>query len=332
MHMPTSGGYKYIVQAHCSLSHYPEYRALRSETAKTLGDWIYENLLCRWGALSEIVTDNGPAFVKAAGYLCKKYRINHIRISGYNSQANGTVERPHFDVRQSLFKASDGDQTKWSGAIHSVFWAERVTVRRRLGVSPYFAVTGTHPLLPLDIAEATYLLPPPTSMLSTTDLIARRAIELQKRRSQVQRLYDNVLQARIQAARRFERDHSAVIKDFNFKCGDLVLSRNTAIEKSLNRKMRPRYTGPLVVIARNKGGAYILCELDGSVLDRPVAAFRLVPYFARTTIALPADILDIEQNRLRQMQESNSLGDDDEDLEEQTDDWLEEEDSDADKD
>ncbi|KAJ6618390.1 hypothetical protein B0H10DRAFT_1248119 [Mycena sp. CBHHK59/15] len=28
-----------------------------------------------------------------------------------------------------------------------------------MGCSPYFAVTGTHPLLPLDISEATYLLP-----------------------------------------------------------------------------------------------------------------------------------------------------------------------------
>jgi hypothetical protein len=43
-------------------------------------------------------------------YLSKQYHLNHIRISGYNSRANGTVERSHFDVRQSLFKVIDGDQ------------------------------------------------------------------------------------------------------------------------------------------------------------------------------------------------------------------------------
>jgi hypothetical protein len=47
MHMPPSGAYRYIVQARCSLSYYPEFHMLRAETARTLGDWIYEDILCR---------------------------------------------------------------------------------------------------------------------------------------------------------------------------------------------------------------------------------------------------------------------------------------------
>lgn len=159
--------------------HYPEYKALRCERGQVVGDWIYEDIICRWGALAEIVTDNSTVFISAVERLSKKYKINHIRISGYNSCANGIVERPHFDVRQSLFKAADGDEAKWAAIHHSVFWVERVTVCRRLGMSPYFAVTGMHPLLPLDLIEATYLLPPPASILSSMDLIAQRAIELQ---------------------------------------------------------------------------------------------------------------------------------------------------------
>jgi hypothetical protein len=48
---------------------------------------------------------------------------------------------------------------------------ERVTVRKCMGCSPYYAATGTHPLIPLDILEATYLQPAPESVMSTTDLI-----------------------------------------------------------------------------------------------------------------------------------------------------------------
>ncbi|KNZ77265.1 hypothetical protein J132_05975 [Termitomyces sp. J132] len=72
----------------------------------------------------------------------------------------------------ALFKAVDGDQSRWSTATYSVFWSERVTVHKQMGCSPYFATTGTHPLLPADIVEVTYLQPPPNSLLSTTDLIA----------------------------------------------------------------------------------------------------------------------------------------------------------------
>jgi hypothetical protein len=311
MHLPPSAGFKYLVQGRDSLSHWPEFRNLRSETGKTIGDWIYEEILCRWGTLSEIVSDNGTAFVKAIEYLAKRYHVHHIRISGYNSRANGQVERAHYDVRQALFKAADGDPSKWSQVSASVFWSERVTTRKRMGCSPYFAATGTHPIIPLDIVEATYLQPPPDSVLSTTDLISRRAIALQKRREHLRDLRDKVVASRKLAAQRFEQENYHTIRDFDFKRGSLVLIRNTAIEKALNRKMRARYLGPLIVVLRNRGGAYVLCELDGTVLDRPVAAFRVIPYLARQSIPLPDNFLDITPERLRAMGDSESLGDDD---------------------
>ena len=177
-----------------------------------------------------------------------------------------------------------------------------------MGCSPYFAVTGMHPLLPLNIVEASYLLPPPESILSTTDLIARRAITLQKRRTQLAEIHSKVYEARRKAAIKFEKEHANSIRDYNFKLGDLVLMRNTAIEKALNKKMKPRYLGPLIVISKNKGGAYIIAELDGTLFDRPIAAFQLVPYFARKRIALPPlkDLLDISKERLDKLRKSTS--------------------------
>ena len=111
--------------------------------------------------------------------------------------------------------------------------------------------------------------------------------------------------AQLQAAVCFEREHDSTIRDFNFKWGDLVLVRNTAIEKALNRKMWARYIGPLIVISRNKGGAYIICELDGSVFDRPVATFRVIPYLARRSLAIPnlQDFIDVPRKRITEMEE-----------------------------
>lgn len=156
--------------------------------------------------------------------------------------------------------------------------------------------------------------------MSTTDLIAQRAIALQKQQSELETIHSKVFETRLKAARRFEIDHFTTICNFDFKKGDLVLVRNTAIEKALNRKMRARYLGPLVVILRNKGGAYILCELDGSVLDRPIAQFRVIEYRARKSIPLPEiDSLDISTSRLRQLEQIDVPQDD-------TDPYIDEED------
>jgi hypothetical protein len=57
-----------------------------------IGMFIFEEILCCWGALEAIITDHGPAFVEALNWLAEQYRIHHIRISLYNSQANRIVE------------------------------------------------------------------------------------------------------------------------------------------------------------------------------------------------------------------------------------------------
>ena len=200
MHLMPSSGYKYIIQGHCSLAHWPEWEMLCKELAKLFATFILHNIIYRWGTLLEIITNNGAPFVKALDYLVKHYHLRHIRISGYNSHVNGIVEWSHFDIQQALFKACDGDQSKWSTVAYSVFWAKRVTIQWRMGCSPYFATTGTHPLLPFDITETNYLLPPPDLLLSMTDLIARWVITLQKQREHLTELHRKVHTACLKAA------------------------------------------------------------------------------------------------------------------------------------
>ena len=79
--------------------------------------------------------------------------------------------------------------------------------------------------------------------------------------------------------------------------------------------MRPRYFGPVVVVSRNKGGAYIVCDMDGTLAHTPIAAFRLLPYVVREVLIIPdlEQYFDVSTTRLREMERGNLSDPDDPD-------------------
>ncbi|KAJ8579436.1 hypothetical protein M405DRAFT_754522, partial [Rhizopogon salebrosus TDB-379] len=129
----------------------------------------------------------------ALDWLASKYHIRHIRISAYNSKANGIVERSHRMIRDSLIKACNGDITQWPVLAPHVFWADRVTTRKSTGHTPFYMAHGVEPLLPLDITEATFLLPDFSSILTTDKLISLRACQLAKRDDDLALIHERIL-------------------------------------------------------------------------------------------------------------------------------------------
>ena len=102
-----------------------------------------------------MVTDNAPQFKSVVAWLRRLYRIEGITISPYNSKANANIERPHFHLQESLAKADSDELHKWYWYLLQVLWANRISIHKRKGVSPYFLVMGAHPMVLLDLLEAT---------------------------------------------------------------------------------------------------------------------------------------------------------------------------------
>ena len=86
---------------------------------------------------------------------------------------------------------------------------------------------------------------------------------------------------RMKSKEQFERRYQQHLWLSEYKPGTLVLVRNTQVEKSLNRKSKPRYLGPFQVVRVTQNNSYIVQELDGSIWRQKIAAFRIIPFIQR---------------------------------------------------
>ena len=128
MYMPPAQGYRYIVAACDDLSRASEGRALWKATSDALAQFFWEQILCRYGQVGLVVTDNGAEVRGAFEKLMHRYGIPQVRISPYNSKANGVVERGHFILRESIIKACEGKLSKWPEKVHAAFFADKITI------------------------------------------------------------------------------------------------------------------------------------------------------------------------------------------------------------
>jgi hypothetical protein len=176
-------------------------------------------------------------------------------------------------------KTCEGDDSRWYQITHSVFWAERITMQKVMGLSPYFMVHSIEPIFPFDLAEATFLVPlPERGMFTTMDLIAWHARQLQKHTKDLTAIKEKVLKVHYSSICNFEKHFHTSTKDYDFAPGTLVLVRNSKVKYELSKKTKPWYLGPMVIIRHTKGSSYILAELDGAISKLRFAVFCIIPY------------------------------------------------------
>ena len=281
MHMPEAKGFKYIVAARDDLSGVCEARALRKATAKELARFFSEQIVYRYGMPTRVITDNGPETKEAFKKLLERLGIPHISITPYNHHANGVVERGHFVLREALIKSCQGKITDWPDHLQSAVFADRVTTSRVTGYSPYQLLHGTEPALPMDLAEATFLVPGFRPRMSTADLLALRIQQLQKRPEDLQTAAETLRKSRFASKAQFEKRFIRRLTRDVYQPDELVLVRNTAIEMSHDRKHKARYLGPYQIIEQTPTGQYNVKELDGTPLPHKIVPWRLMPYIHR---------------------------------------------------
>lgn len=311
MKMPLAKRKQWLIGCRDDLSGVTECKAIARDTTQAIVRFFLKRIILRYGIVQEVVTDNGPSFGQEFSQLLEQYGIRHIKISPYNSQANGVVERGHYNIREALIKLCDGDLSQWPLMVSAATYADRITIRRATGFSPYFLLHGVHPLLPGDLTDATFMVTNFKPGMSSIELIEARTRQLLKLPDDINKARQILQKSRFRSKEAFENKFGRRLRIEAYEPDALVLIRNSPLEKSVSieKKTANRYMGPYRVVRQTQGGSYVLAEMDGSVLRHHVAAFRLIPYIERTELDSWAEALEqINDTEHRLIMESSDHG------------------------
>jgi hypothetical protein len=104
--------------------------------------------------------------------MVNKYNIHQVKISPYNSQANGVVECGHFAIWEALVKMYGNEISKWPSLLQVAIHADQITVQQSTGFSPYYLLHSVPPVLSCDLAEVTFMVPWFPNQMMDVELIA----------------------------------------------------------------------------------------------------------------------------------------------------------------
>jgi hypothetical protein len=290
----TESGNKWLLTAVDYLTNWPIARAVPVASQEAVADFIYEEIVMRFGCPSEIITDRGANFtsglVKA---YTKRVGINHKLTSAFHPRTNSKVERYNGVIKQMLRKYVNGAIHIWDQFVNAALWASRVRVHSTTGFSPFYLTYGREPRLPGDILQP-YLT---REILSDPRTIA----DINSRELQLLNQHRAAAEFRLKAMGEHDKKKwDEKIKPLNFETGDQVLLTH---EGKIG--LEPRFKGPYVVTqVFSDYGTYKLETVAGEPLKSLVHVDRLkrfvgdkptTPHYDPTSVR--REIREAERNR-----------------------------------
>ena len=288
--LPPNNRRKYLVIARDDFTWWPEARALRDKSSENVARFIWEDVICRHGLFGHLVVDGGSENMKEVISLLKRMGANRIRISPYNSRANGTVERGHFTVLEALSKMTDGGMKRWIQHLPSVLLAERITTHRPTGMDPFSLVYGRDCVLPAESRFPTWRILEWNEVRDRSDLLALRARQLEMRDEDLEESLARKKRIREEGKEAFDRSHN--VRHAPLQTGDVVLRYDKVVadvDKSLRTKLNYKWLGPYRIHSVNQVGSFKLEEMDGVVLKKSFTGSQLKPFIRRTRFFAPAN-------------------------------------------
>ena len=216
---------------------------MANQEATSVARALVENVIVRYGAPLQILTDQGTNFEgNLFKELCRLLGIDKVRTSSYHPSGNGLIERFHRTLNAMLGKVVSSHQRDWDDFLPHVLSAYRASLHETTGYTPNYLMFGRETRAPLDLV---YGMPPDSAhrLSSYTSYVQ----DFAERMETAYRLVREHLQV---AAERRKRAYDLRVRPAEFSPGDLVWYFTPRRYKGRSPKWEKMYTGPFTVEKR----------------------------------------------------------------------------------
>jgi len=144
---------KFLIVAVDYFTKWIEAKPITIITAQQVQQFVWKDIICRYGVPHTIITDNDRQFIDKE--LAKFYTglgIKHITSSVEHPQTNGQAEVANKVILVAK-KRLDSAKGRWPEELVEVLWAYRCTPQSSINESPFSLVYGADVIIPVEIGE-----------------------------------------------------------------------------------------------------------------------------------------------------------------------------------
>ena len=247
--MPRSeSGARFIVVCQDYFSKWPELVSLPSTETAVIQQWLFDDVFCRHGFPSEIVTDQGTQWMSASfRQFCEKLGIKHRVTSPYHPQSD-MVERFNRTLLNMIRSYVDEHKECWDQNLQSLAFAYRTAVCETTHATPFELVFCRRAQLPLDKLHS--------SMRSVTDSgLMGRLTDVRAGAREVSR------RAAVKRAKNYDDANHVKVREL--KIGKEVYWKRPINQAGVSPKLQPIWSGPFVVAQKMSDVNYRIRDDEG---------------------------------------------------------------------
>ena len=277
----TSDGNQWLVVAIDYLTKWPEAKAIRDKRAETVASFIVDDIICRHGVPSELVTDQGTEFNnQLLTHIAEKTHMKHIMTTPYHPQANGQVERMNQTLAGIIRKLTNDYGNMWDEHVATALFAYRTTRQSTTKFTPFYLLHGYEAVTPLNKRLA--------KIGDQKDLSKRfgQLVEILSKRVQAR---ENIKERQIIQKKYYDQG----LIGPTYIVGDLVWVDKKTLSRIPRNKMDPKLEGPFEIIRRNKNGTYYVKDKNGTELKSAYSGDKFRRYIIQHRWGEP--MIEIEQ-------------------------------------